>query len=35
MIGKDPSRVVELPTEDKPEELKALMTKLGAPGDAS
>ncbi len=35
MIGKDPSRVVELPTEDKPEELKALMTKLGAPADAS
>ncbi len=35
MIGKDPSRVVELPTEDKPEEFKALMTKLGAPGDAS
>ena len=35
MIGKDPSRVVELPTEDKPEELKVLMTKLGAPADAS
>ncbi len=35
MIGKDPSRVVELPTADKPEELKALMTKLGAPADAS
>lgn len=35
MIGKDPSRVVEIPAADKPEELKAVMTKMGAPADAS
>ncbi len=35
MIGKDPSRLVEIPTDDKPEELRAVLTKLGAPADAS
>ena len=35
LIGKDPSRLVEIPPADKPEELKAVMTKMGAPADAS
>ncbi len=35
MIGKDPSRLVEIPTDDKPEEMRAVLTKLGAPADAS
>ena len=35
MIGKDPTRVVEIPAADQVEEVKAVLTKLGAPADAS